>query len=219
MKILVLSDIHGAVAGIPRVIAAVPHPDLVVVAGDLTQRGGYAEAKAVAEPLLRQNLPLLAVPGNMDRPPVLEYLTEQDISIHGRGREIGGIGFFGVGGSNATPFHTPFELNDREITELLQQGLAAVTHCETKVLVSHTPPYKTRLDRTAYGIHAGSDIVREFIQLQAPALCISGHVHEAIGREMVGPTLCVNVGAFRDGHYCLIDVSPEHILISRRNLL
>jgi Icc-related predicted phosphoesterase len=218
MKILVLSDIHGAAAGIPRVIAAVPNPDLVVIAGDLTQRGGYAEAQAVVEPLLRQNLSLLAVPGNMDKPPVLEYLIERNISIHGRGREIHGIGFFGVGGSNSTPFHTPFELDDDELTALLQQGLAAVTRCKTKILVSHSPPYKTQLDRTAFGIHAGSHIVREFIQQQAPALCISGHIHEAGGREMVGSTLCVNVGAFKDGHYCLIDVSPEHIQVTRRSL-
>jgi Icc-related predicted phosphoesterase len=219
MKVLVLSDIHGAAAKVERILGGFPPQIPVIFAGDLTHLGGYEQVKRIVEPLLEKNITVFAVPGNMDREGVLDYLTEKKISIHGNGVVYRGIGFFGVGGSNPTPFHTPFELDDKELGGLLRQGYEAVAGCSTTVLVSHAPPYNTKLDKIAGGIHCGSQVVKEFIKMKALTLCLSGHIHESANRDMVGETVCVNVGAVKDNNFCLLELSPAGITISRRKVI
>jgi Icc-related predicted phosphoesterase len=218
MRILTISDIHSAVEKIPKILQTQPEADLVLIVGDITQRGGKTQARMVIEPLADHGLPLLAVPGNMDTESVLEYLQEQDISIHGRGRIVNGIGFFGVGGSNSTPFHSPFELSDEEITGCLEAGFKMIADCESAVLVSHVPPHGTRLDKNIIGIHCGSKIVKNYIKMKALTLCVCGHIHESYNQETIGSTLCVNVGAVKDNNYCIIEVKQGAVTIDRRKL-
>ena len=69
---------------------------------------------AVLENVKEANQNILAVPGNLDHPPVIELLEELDINIHGKGKIIDEkIGIFGCGGSNETPFNTPIEFQKR----------------------------------------------------------------------------------------------------------
>jgi len=218
MQILVLSDIHGAADKIPRILHNHKHLDLVLIVGDLTQRGGESQARAVIEPFIDGGHTLCAVPGNMDTKGVLEYLQGRDISIHGSGRIVNGIGFFGVGGSNLTPFHTPFELNDMEIAACLEAGFDSVAACTRIVLVSHAPPFGTKLDRTYSGVHCGSKIVREYIKMKALTLCVCGHIHESSNQDMIGNTVCVNVGAVKDNKYCLVEIEKDSVKIIRREL-
>jgi Icc-related predicted phosphoesterase len=96
MRLLCLSDIHGEVAGLSEILADSSGIDAIVVAGDITHLGGYAEAGAVLAPLQASGIRVLAVAGNMDGDGVRQLLGERGIDLHGRGITIGGVGFMGL---------------------------------------------------------------------------------------------------------------------------
>ena len=209
MLLLCLSDIHGEGAGIASILSDCPAVDAVVLVGDLTHLGRGGEAAQAVEPLLAAGLRVLAVPGNMDRPEVLGWLEERGLSLHGRGVTIGDIGFLGLGGSNPTPFRTPFEVPGDEAGRLLEAAWQSVADARCRVLVSHAPPRGTRLDRSAAHLHVGSAEVRGFLERHDVALCLCGHIHEAAHEEdTVGTARCVNVGAFKNGRYALVSIEP-----------
>ena len=184
--------------------------DLVVVAGDITQLGGRAESRAVLEPLLDTGVRVIAVGGNMDRVGAREYLAERQIDIHGRGIVIDGAAFIGVGGGTPSPFGTPWEIAEEEIAALLAAGNADVADAGCKVLVSHSPPRDTELDRVKAGMHVGSAAVTDFLAATPVHLCICGHIHEAGGCQAdVGGCLCINVGPFRQGRYAIVTLAPR----------
>ena len=64
-----------------------------------------------------------------------------------------------------------------------------------QVLICHSPPLGTELDRIKKGLHGGSRGVREFIEKYQPAHFFCGHIHEAEGVVMqMGATRAMNVG-------------------------
>jgi uncharacterized protein len=206
MKILCLSDVHGEGAGLKEILPDASEVDVVVVAGDLTHLGGYAEAETVLAPLLESGAAIVAVAGNMDREGVREWLDEKAINIHGRGITIGQVGFMGLGGGTPSPFGTPWEISDEEAAGFLASGLAAISSCPYKVLVSHAPPRGTKIDRSFAGMHLGSGAVRDFLLAGSVDLCICGHIHESPGEDTLGRARCVNVGPFKNGRYALIAI-------------
>jgi len=207
MRVLCTSDIHGDPASL-SCLPGLADDDLLVVAGDLTHFGRVADAAQVVAALRRYHPRLLLVAGNLDHPEVEDFLNVQGITVHGTGRIIDGVGFFGVGGSNPTPFHTPFELSENDIARLLEEAYAKVAHAPVTVLVSHPPPYNTRVDTLAGGGHAGSRTVRAFIEETQPTVCLCGHIHEAKGIDRIGETLVVNPGPLSLG-YGLLDLSAS----------
>src|SRR5208337_35577 len=144
MRVLCLSDIHGEAAGLGELLSR-EEPDVVIVAGDITHLGGRAEAHAVLAPILSSDARLLAVAGNMDRESVRDYLGELGVDLHARGTVMAGVGFMGLGGGTPSPFGTPWELEDGESARGLEAGLAQITAAPFRVLVSHAPPFRTRL--------------------------------------------------------------------------
>ncbi len=126
---------------------------------------------------------------------------------------IDDVGFFGLGGSNITPFNTPLEFGEEEILEALERGYEEVKGCRVKILISHTPPHNT-VDATPAGVRAGSPALREFLEKKDVNLVICGHVHEARGEERIGDTLVVNTGPAQNGFVKVVvdengDVSCE----------
>ena len=207
MQILCLSDIHGEGAGLGEVLSASPAADVVALLGDITHLGGAADAEKVLAPIIASGRRVLAVPGNMDGEDARRWMEEQGFSIHGRGVLFSGIGFIGLGGSNPTPFGTPFEVADEEAGRLLANALSQVASAPFKVLLSHAPPRGTRLDRGFAGMHVGSPAVREFVLSGSVGLCLCGHIHESPGEEILGGTMCVNLGPFKNGHCALVDIT------------
>jgi Icc-related predicted phosphoesterase len=217
MRLLCLSDIHGEAAGLRAILPdAARGADVVVLAGDLTHLGGYAEAEALLAPLFDIGIPLLAVAGNMEHEGVRRYIGEKKVDIHGRGVVMNGVGFMGLGAGTPSPFNSPWELSDHEARPLLAAGFAAVAGAPYKVLVSHSPPRGTRLDRTVLGQHVGSQAVRDFLDGGPVDLCICGHIHEAAGEDWIGRTLCVNLGPFRNGKYAVLDIQDGQARVDWR---
>jgi Icc-related predicted phosphoesterase len=163
MKLLCLSDIHGEAAGLENLLGRDPGVDVIVIVGDITHLGDYAEAEAVLGPLLGSGVRMVAVGGNMDREGVRRYLRDKGIDIHARGVILDGVGFMGLGGGTPSPFRTPWELDPLEAARCLAAGFAQIASASCKVLVSHAPPHATEIDRSFTRMHVGSVPVREFL--------------------------------------------------------
>lgn len=205
MKIIALSDIHGRRGYDKKKNNILSCADIVVVAGDITNFGSKNDASLVLDELLVLNRNILAVPGNCDRPEVIDLLKAKGFNLHGEIREFKDILFFGIGGSGVTPFNTPQEYSDEEFEAILNRYKKGQY---INIFVSHSPPYKTKVDKTLMGMHVGSKKVREFIEKQQPHICVCGHIHEARNIDQIGKTIIVNPGIFPK--FCaLIEITEE----------
>jgi len=207
MRIIALGDIHmdtGDVAKIPAIDTA----DHIIVTGDITNYGSSQDAATVLNSLLAINSSILGVAGNLDQPDVARYLEDLGISLHGRGIMVADLGIMGLGGSNYTPFNTPYEFSEQELGAFLASGFSQIDPARNFILVSHTPPVKTKTDRLLNGRHVGSMAVRKFIEEKQPLLCVTGHIHESRGQDHIGRTLVLNPGMMKEGGY--IEVTYEN---------
>ncbi|MCP5002473.1 MAG: serine/threonine protein phosphatase [Planctomycetes bacterium] len=212
MKILSFGDIHEELETAKLMKDELMNADLIIITGDLTNCQGRNEARKVIEWFKEFNQNVLAQFGNMDLPEVNDYLNEMNMNLHGNGHIIDGIGIFGVGGSNLTPFQTPTEFGESEIEAFLHNGYEKVKEARWKIMVPHSPPYGTKIDEIGNGAHVGSTSVREFILKHKPDISVCGHIHEAIGTQKLGSTLLFNSGLYRDGGYVQIEKLSDQLV-------
>jgi len=205
MKIVSFGDVHMATRNLARMGEALRGCDLIIVSGDLTNFGGVDDARKVIDDVRRACPRILALSGNLDQREVMPFLEEQGIALHGKGMIIGGVGIFGCGGSNITPFKTPTELSEDEIYATLRAGYEQVRDQRPLLMICHTPPYETKCDRILNGRPVGSTAARRFIEEVGPEVCISGHIHESAAVDRIGSTTIVNAGAFKDGGYIVVE--------------
>jgi Icc-related predicted phosphoesterase len=189
MKIRVFSDIHNDLRALYNNAKA--EADLYFAAGDLVSWArGLPACGEVLRPLGKK---LFVIPGNHESAEdIASFCDEFGFeNFHEGVLERDGIHFAGLGYSNPTPFNTPGEYSEDE----LAVRLAKFEGLNQLVLVCHTPPRETALDKTSGGIHCGSASVRSFIDAQQPSWFFCGHIHEAAGIEIrMGKTRARNVG-------------------------
>jgi putative phosphoesterase len=200
MKIFAITDMHGRQHFDETIAHEMLYADIIVIAGDITHFGGEKEAHTILQGIKNINGNILAVSGNCDNEGVNGALNSHGINIHGTCKTINEIAFCGLKGSNKTPLHTPQEYTEIETSlHNLPRNNSAHVH----VLLSHTPPIKTKVDKILLGLHVGSKALRTYIEKFQPDLVICGHIHEARGIDTIGKTLLINPGPFPK-HYALI---------------
>ncbi len=204
MKIVSFGDVHMATRNLERMGEVMRDCDLVIVSGDLTNFGGPDEMRIVLDDVRRACPNILALPGNLDRPETFAFLEAEGIALHAKGCIVNGIGIFGCGGSNITPFHTPTELTEDEIYAALRAGYDQIGGTRPALMICHPPPINTKCDRIASGKSVGSTAARRFIEEFKPDICISGHIHESAGEDTIGPTRVFNAGPFKGGGYIVV---------------
>ncbi len=207
MKIMAASDFHGAITAIDKFNEKVADqkPDLIVICGDITNFGSYSLAEDLLSILSKSGRPIFFVPGNCDPPDLAKGVNIQKVTcLHGAHEIFNDTNFVGVGGSNPSPFLTPFEINDDDLLKELERAYSKANRTKKLVLISHAPPLNTKLDISRFGGHVGSASIRRFIELERPALAISGHIHEARGVDISGSTTLVNIGPAVKGFYATI---------------
>jgi len=204
MKIVSFGDVHMAITQMAKIAVELSTADLIILSGDLTNFGGPAEANRVVRAARSYCSALFALPGNLDRPEVIDFLRAEQIDLHGASRRVGALGFFGCGGSNLTPFHTPLEYQDDELWATLEHAYRSIADAPLQIMVCHTPPRATKVDRLTNGTPVGSPAVRQFIEEKQPHLCITGHIHESAGVDFIGRTKILNAGLFAAGGYIIV---------------
>ncbi len=207
-------------------IPDIKEADLIILSGDLTNYGGSTEAKSVLDSIMKFNPNVLAQFGNIDHQEVDQYLEKLGINIHGQARLVQGeVCLIGVGGSNFTPFHTPSEFTENELFHLadnaFRQGQEFISLAQPlrnkkilQIFVSHVPPFNTAVDKLRSGRHVGSKAIRTIIEQYQPDVCITGHIHEAKGHDMILNTPIYNHGMLRQGGWVTIDIRQSQLEIT-----
>lgn len=209
-KLAVIGDVHGHMTHLERVMEAIEAEDGVsgiLLVGDLgvglhnsnLQHPGKIPAytrsvQAILDRVHEAKLPTAWVPGNHDLqtpdipPPKPDdgHLGNIDFTV----ANVGGLQVAGIGGAGPARFGFPYEWGEDDI-----RG-RQIPACD--VVLSHTPPADTPLDRVpGRGIHVGSQAVRE-LAAQHTGFLVCGHIHESPSAVQIGNCLCLNVGGL--GH-------------------
>lgn len=187
MRIVLISDTHNQLHKV-----AVPDGDLLIHAGDCTDRGGPRE-------LARFNRDLGALPhrhkviiaGNHDfgferTPAEARALLTSAIYLQDELCEIEGLRIYGAPWQPAFmdwAFNLPRGPALQERWDLIPSGL--------DILITHGPP-RGHGDRLRIGESVGCDDLLAAIRRAQPRLHVFGHIHEGYGQTREGATLCVN---------------------------
>ncbi|HWR03839.1 MAG TPA: metallophosphoesterase family protein [Humidesulfovibrio sp.] len=219
---IVVGDVHESTDLFER-IPGVAGAEALILSGDLTNRGGPAQADHVIEAAQRANPRVLAQVGNMDEPSVTGHLAAKGLNIHREALLLApGLALMGVGYSTITPFGTPSEATEADMAAWLDE-----THAKAKALVGptgdgggrilaviHNAPHGTSLDRLPNGMSVGSTAVRAFLDAAQPDICVCGHIHEGQGEERLGRCQVLNPGLLADGGFARVDL--ENGVLSAR---
>ncbi len=159
----------------------------------------------------------LVTGGNDDDPEVLDAIKvggESFIPVEAKVIQIDDDHTMAsVGFSNLTPWHTPREIPDEKLGEIIEGMCAQVKDFQHCIFNFHVPPIDSTLDlcpkldvttdpptpvMSAGQIvfaGAGSPSVRKAIEKYQPMLGLHGHIHESQGVVKIGKTTCINPGS------------------------
>jgi Icc-related predicted phosphoesterase len=216
MDIIVISDIHGDVENLLLYLDKIKEFkfDVIICPGDFTDVDvpkGFTQndvAHLIIKELKTLKKPLLCVPGNVDPHEIINILEEEEVSIHGKGKVINGVGFYGFGGAT-TPFNTSIEPSEEELKVGLENSWKNVKDLGQLIQVTHNPPFNCKLDIVQSGIHVGSNVVKNFIESKTPIVAISSHIHEARGTDRLKNTFLMNSGKFSEGYFGIINIEKK----------
>ncbi|MCX6691954.1 MAG: metallophosphoesterase [Methanoregula sp.] len=199
--VLLIADLHGEFGKIDSFLELAP--EAVFIAGDITNMG---PVDAVDDVLSRIDVPCFAVPGNCDPREIIDTLEHSDtVCLHGAKINLGTMTIVGVGGSNPTPFNTPFEMTDKQIDDLLKKAMGTMQKTVHNVLLCHAPPYGS-LDKPA-GVHVGSKSIQR--HMAAFDLVCCAHIHEQRGVVDIGGTKVINPGPAMMGYCAMLHFGTE----------
>ncbi len=205
MRLFAIADPHGNYSKIEELLEQSGDIDVVLIAGDITNFGPDEKALELLD-LFKP--PILAVPGNCDHKSILKVIEEsRATNLHNEAVKIDGVKFVGMGGSNPTPFCTPFEIEECDFDTNLNNLIGETAESdEPLVLLTHSPPYGV-LDEVN-DMHVGCKALSSF--LDKADLIVCGHIHEARGIKRSGKTIIVNPGMAALGFAALIDIDMEN---------
>ncbi len=191
-KILAITDVHGEVGYLRKLREIVDKLDvnIIVCCGDL-------ESSYAIDELAKFKVKVYAIPGNMDNFYIVQMLEDYGLSIHGKIVQVDKYMLIGVGG------YRPLQALSKVSKEL------SSTKVERGILVTHYPPYETKVDLAYTGFHIGLEEINEFIKKFKPILCLCGHVHESPGIDKLNSTIIVNPGPIMYGRYALVALNEK----------
>ncbi|MFP3945312.1 MAG: metallophosphoesterase [Archaeoglobaceae archaeon] len=198
MRFLVMGDIHGRMPGFDY-----NEIDAVLIAGDFTNG---RDNEFVAEVLDSLPVQVFAVPGNMERKGAIDILDRRRVNVHLNPLKFQDLTIFGYGGSNPTPFDTPFEVEDDRIDEELSSFGGG------DIGLFHAPPYGyfDKID----GYSVGSRAIRKWIDEHKPTLAVCAHIHEHKGVARMGDTVLVKVGMACKGEAAVVEIEEGNIVVN-----
>ena len=201
---MVVADFHGKPSGESNLLKYLEHDyDCLILIGDFTHLGPVSAAEEILD-RIKVRIPMFCVPGNCDPKQIVDTFESRGVNLHKKCVKLGELTFIGLGGSNLTPFNTPFEFTEAEIWEeltALAKGASGGF-----VLVTDVPPHDTKVDEIQEGTHVGSKSVRQFIEQKQPLLALCAHVHEARNKDELGRTVIVNPGPVTEGYAAAVTI-------------
>ena len=157
--------------------------------------------------------------GNDDPPEIDGLLAGARclMDVQGAATELApGLWMASRGESTPTPWHTPREVPDPILGELVRDAVKDLPSGGTTIWNLHMPPYDTSIDRAPrldgslriqfdgagepIMVPVGSHAIRDLIAERQPTIALHGHIHEGRGRYRIGATTGFNPGSqYQDG--------------------
>ncbi|MFH1133131.1 MAG: metallophosphoesterase [Nanoarchaeota archaeon] len=188
MRLLAFVDVHGNHAALSQLLRKAKDADVLVSAGDLSWFGQGFDATLHA--LAKTKKQVILVHGNHETSAEMRKACspfENLHFIHKQHLVVDGVLFLGFGGGGFAQREPDFE----EVEPLFRES--AREH-EKVVLVTHAPPYLTRLDRIGHD-HCGNRSFIPILKSGLVDLLVCGHFHDNEGEEdRIGNALAVNPG-------------------------
>ncbi|MBW2968835.1 metallophosphoesterase family protein [Candidatus Woesearchaeota archaeon] len=186
MKILSFTDTHENLTALRRIEKQASKADVLVCAGDITIFETHIDA--MMKRLGKIKKPILIIPGNHETPAVLrKYCSfyKNMRFIHNKLYKFQEYYFLGWGGGG-------FSQIEKEFEKLIKK---TNIHGKKVILVTHAPPYNTKLDVISKK-HYGSKSITRYIQKNKNIILhICGHFHENQGRQdKINQTKIINPG-------------------------
>lgn len=218
MRVLCVADLHGVLdtLGDVKNYMASNRIKTLMLLGDYSadfrnEARNNADVEFILDELAGSAL-VYAIPGNCDHISIVGLLESRGVSMHEKIVVLDGVSFIGLGGSNASPFGTPIELDEEDIY-LKLDGLFSKAETEKKVLAVHFPPKDTNCDLVPGVGHVGSSSLRKIIEEKQPEACVCSHIHECAGKtDYIGKTRVLNVGPLGRGNMALVDTADVSVV-------
>jgi Icc-related predicted phosphoesterase len=201
-RALIFSDLHNDVRTLENLMRI--EADYYFAAGDLVNWGRGLDQMGQA--MRHRAERVYVLPGNHESEADILGLCKHFgfTNFHGGSFEADGVYWGGLGYSSPTPFDTPGEYTEEQMAERLSK----FTGLKPLVMICHSPPLNTELDRIHDGLHAGSSAMTAFIENVQPLHFFCGHIHEAEGKVIqIGNTRAMNVG--KKGYLLEISGAPD----------
>ncbi len=191
MKILLFADLHGNLDAIHQIAELLKTADVGFCLGDLAS---FHKGLEQATDQLDVGTDLYLIPGNNEVANEVNQICQKKSNFHyfhEKTVSLGNYTFAGIGGGVESTWGMPFELSAQAATKILNQ----FRDLSNLILLTHTPPYGTKVDIAFSGRHIGAHSIRQFILKVQPNSVYSGHVHEAEGAiDYLGNTLLQAIG-------------------------
>jgi len=192
MNILAFVDMHGNDKAWKEIKIKSKSADIIVCGGDISIFENNLGLLLLE--LNQLGKQVLIIPGNHENSEDLDVFTKglkNILNIHKRSFVKEDYLFLGYGGAG-------FSMVDSEFDKLQKQFDRELKNWNDGkvILVTHAPPYKTRIDQIMDD-PCGNKSIKNFILKAKPDLVISGHLHENAGKEdSVGKTRIINPGPY-----------------------
>ena len=188
MKLALFTDPHESLVAIKEVEKKAAHADLIVCAGDISIF--EQELEAFLTRINKMGKTVLLIHGNHEGFHITETLCQglkNLVFIHKKLHRIGNYVFIGFGGGGFDDFDPDFE-------KFIEKNRAKLHPSDRLVLVTHGPPYGTKLDLIGKR-HCGNKSYTKCIKELQPVLYVCGHFHETFGvKDKLGKTILINPG-------------------------
>lgn len=203
LRVAAVGDMHvgedSAGSFRSRLVELADHADVLLLAGDLTQRGRSREAEILADDLRDVPVPIIAVLGNHDyhegqEDEIRALLEEVDVivlegeatALRLRGRTLGvagvkgfGTGFAGACGSEFGEVEMKaYVRHAKEQARLLEEALRSL-RTDVRIALTHYAPVPDTLEGERREIYPflGSYLLGEAIDAAGCDLALHGHAH------------------------------------------
>jgi len=191
---------HGVVDSNAMLAAAVrhlnkmtPRPDLVILSGDIVDKGSAAEYEMAREILARIEMPLRVIPGNHDDRETFRAAFADHAYLPKSGPHsytIDDMGPLRIVALDVTVPGEHYGLIDEERAHWLEKALAAAPDRPTLIMM-HQPPFDTGIPyMDPYSCRNGSrmaEIVARFPNIER---IVCGHMHRSMQLKFGGTVLC-----------------------------
>ncbi|MFJ3422007.1 metallophosphoesterase [Streptomyces sp. NPDC086082] len=151
--------------------------DLVVLTGDLADDGSLAACRRLSAALAPLSIPVLAVPGNHDRPNTVRKVFSSDSATVGKWRVVG------IDSSR------PNQVHGRVDVASLTRRLDSDLDRRPTILAMHHPPLSPSTNAW-FQLEGAADLMKALAQRPYVKAIIAGHLHDPFERgSAAGPTV------------------------------